>query len=34
MAGVPAEERRQMTWNNVLKLYGLDPHKIAATVTA
>lgn len=33
MAGVPAEEKRQMTWDNVLQLYGLDPQKIAAAVT-
>lgn len=30
MAGVPDDERRKMTWDNTLKLYGLDEAKVRA----
>jgi predicted TIM-barrel fold metal-dependent hydrolase len=30
MAGVPEDEVRKMTWDNVLALYNLDPVKVAA----
>jgi predicted TIM-barrel fold metal-dependent hydrolase len=34
MKGVPEDEVRQMTWSNVLKLYGLNPEKILQAVGA
>ena len=34
MEGVSDEEERQMTWDNVIALYGLDEAKLRASVGA